>query len=277
MKIFVLISTIDNGIERIPAMLYAQNEHVHYCVVWQQTQDFKLQEQREHTHLEILRQLIRKDVSLKEMDGTGLARSRNMCMKLAESIAQEGICIFADDDEIFQEDAFPNILKYYDQHPSTDVALMRLVNNEGQSVKTYPEQECDLAACSSSYYPSSLEISFRTKLINEGLFMDDRFGLGSAWLAAGEEDVWLYEAAQHGKQIRVVPITIAATDENTTGKNLLNIKVLRSKGAVYGYTLSPFKAWLRTLREAYALHRKTQAPFFHLYRNIWSGVKYIRQ
>ena len=110
-----------------------------------------------------------------------------------------------------------------------------------------------------------------------GLRFDERFGLGSEQLCACEESVFMTEVLRRKLTALIVPTIIGSTDPKTRGQQALNVKTLRSKGALYGYQLSLPLAWLRSLKEALSLAVRKGISPFGLLREIWWGVQYIRK
>ena len=273
MKIFVLISTIDRRVLRVPEMVRVQETDVHYVVVWQTT--------REWDDIDLSDLTARKDVTLVAPEGHGLSRSRNLAMETALGLLSEptedAVFVIADDDETFRSDAFGLLNSYYLQHPDVDIALMRTRSNISRHYfKKYPAKECDYRKRPRSYYPISVEMTIRSRVCHAGIRFDERFGLGSYKLCAGEEDIFLTDALDSGLRIVITPIDLAYTRPQTTGSRHFDTKVLRSKGAVYGYTRSWAGAFLRSLREAVSLSVRHRRRFIPVFRKIWYGVKYIR-
>ena len=273
MRIFVLISNIDEGIRRVPDVLLSAAEGVEYIIVWQQ---------EKRVGDKIPQPLLdRSDVVVEVMQGRGLCRSRNRALEIAinrlRNPLEDAVAVLADDDERFEPNAFVMLREVYGQHPKLDVALMRLRSSrDGNDLKPYPERWTAYRSRPRTYYPSSLEMTVRSRVLSTGIRFDERFGLGSQELCAGEEDVFLEEVLRRKLCIMVVPAYIAATEPATTGGRVLDMKVLRSKGAVYGYRLSLPLAFLRSLREAVSLAVRHRVSPFGLFRQLWWGVKYVR-
>ena len=270
--IFVLICTIDEGIRRVGEILLALESGVRYVVSWQQTRG----------GLECPAVLQRPDVVVKRMEGKGLSRNRNhaisAALELLPDSLEDAVFVIADDDERLYPEAFQRIRNLFTHYPKLDVALWQMSSIEdGHLQKRYPKHMIDYRHRERSYYPSSVEMTFRSRVPLMGIRFDERFGLGSERLCAGEEEVFLFDALKRGLRVFVNPQVLCSTSAQTTGKRVLDVKVLRSKGAVYGYGHSLLWAFLRSAREAAGLawrHRCHVAPVFD---NIWYGVKYIRQ
>ena len=274
MRIFVLISTIDEGIRQVPDVLLPTEKDVEYIIVWQQDKV---------TGLAIPQPLTeRADVLVDLMQGHGLCRSRNRALEralgLLKNPLEEVVMVIADDDERFEPKIFATLRDVYGQHPKMDVALLRLRSSrDGSDLKPYPDRWTAYRHRPRTYYPSSLEMTVRSRVFTTGIRFDERFGLGSEALCAGEEDVFLEEVQRRNLCTMIAPVYLATTDGATTGRNLLDTKVLRSKGAVYGYRLSMPMAFLRSLREAASLSVRNGVSLFKLFRQLWWGVKYVKR
>ena len=270
-ELFVLISTIDDGICRVADVLLPSEVGVRYVVSWQQTRTFE----------DYPIELQREDVTLTTLAGHGLSRNRNQAMKVAVSLLddklKDTVFIIADDDERLSSDALKQVRQFYTEHPKIDVVLWQMVSIEdGQPMKPYPPQPTEYRCRPRSYYASSVEMTFRSRVFLSGVCYDERFGLGSNRLSAGEEAVFLEEAQQKGFRIWIYPHVLCRTRRATTGRNVLDVKALRSKGAVYGYNHSLVWAFFRSLREALTLAWRNRCAAIPLFNNIWYGVKYIR-
>ena len=212
MQIFVLISTIDRRILRVPTVLREPEPEVHYVVVWQQTRV----DEGEDTAALITKLNKREDVTVVTLPGRGLSRSRNAGIKTAVSLLKDplddAVCIISDDDESFSDDAFGLVNSYYIQHPDVDIALMRMRSNTSHRYfKKYPDKEIDYRKRPRSYYVASWEMTFRTRVWQAGVHFDERFGLGAHKLCAGEEDIFMIDAMDRGLKARIVPIDMGVT------------------------------------------------------------------
>lgn len=278
MQIFVLISTIDRRILRVPTVLREPEQEVHYVVVWQQTRV----DEGEDTAALITKLNKREDVTVVTLPGRGLSRSRNAGIKTALSLLKDplddAVCIISDDDESFSDDAFGLVNSYYIQHPDVDIALMRMRSNTTRRYfKKYPDKEIDYRKRPRSYYVASWEMTFRTRVWQAGVHFDERFGLGAHKLCAGEEDIFMIDAMDRGLKARIVPIDMGVTRPLSTGMHITDTKVLRSRGAVYGYRWSLPLAFLRSLYESISLAIRLRKRVIPIFRKIWYGVRYIRK
>lgn len=200
--------------------------------------------------------LQRPDVSVFFLAGRGLCRNRNHALQRATGDVVK-IC---DDDENWLPEDFDVLLDTYRRHPDYD-----LVHFQARGIdKVYPPR-----------YVSSWEITLRRKRLGDVRF-DERFGLGSPFLSAGEEDVFLCDARRAGLVIRYEPQTICRTQGPTTGCRYRDARVQRSKGAALCYTRGVWYARYRCLREALGWMVRKHINPVPMYRNMLWGIRYIR-
>ncbi len=268
----------------MPQVMLPEEEEVKYVVVWQRSFKVEMLKHSEEDGLnfETLKDSFvaqRGDVVVEPMEGKGLCRSRNRGIEVAMSLLsdrlEDAVFVIADDDERLEPGVFQQLRKIYQENSKLDVALLRVRTAEGW-LKRYPAVRTDFRKRERWYYPSSVEMTFRSRVAVMGLRFDERFGLGSERLCAGEEEVFLGKAVKKGLRVQMVPEVLASTSVQTTGRRVLDVKVLRSKGAVYGVQLPLWRALLRSLREAVSLAVRNKTNMMPIFRNIWYGVKYIR-
>lgn len=226
MTLDILICTIDEGIEKVPEVLMSPRGDVRYVVSMQYTKE----EMRELVPT-VLRE--REDVTLTFLEGKGLSRNRNNAI----AHARGDIMLIADDDNRYTKELIGNIFEAYKQHPKADVIHFQALDMEGALLHAYPAS-----------YISSVEMTFRREVKTR---FDERFGLGSELLCAGEEEVWMKDARDAGYKILYIPKPIVMTPRETTGIHFLgNKRVQMSKGATFQYVYGTTNAWWRTLKEA---------------------------
>lgn len=261
----LLISTINEGIRRVPEMLLPERKDVRYLVSWQQTGTVRV---------ELPEELVpkrRKDVRVLTLQGRGLAANRNHALKHAEG----DILLLADDDTRYENAYFDTILRTFLRYPKADFICFRAVDGQGRFLKRYAEKPYTYASRPKGTYISSVEIAFRRKL-NLPLF-DERFGLGAKYLACGEEEVFLHDAFAKGLKIIYIPETVVRTDANTTGKRFQTLAaVRRSKGAVLCHLHGPVQAAARCLKYAASLEGLSVRQRYRFYQDMLAGIKYIR-
>ena len=161
----ILISTIDERLSQVPALLLPERPDVHYIVSIQHTGPLSL--------VNVPAPLTyRQDVTLAFLQGKGLSRNRNNALRLATG----DICLIADDDNRYQSEYFDTIIETWKENPDADIITFQAESYKGELLHPYPVP-----------YVCSQEITLRRESIISGsVFFDERFGLGSQHLCAGE-------------------------------------------------------------------------------------------
>lgn len=216
MTLEILISTLDEGINNVPAMLLEQREGIGYVVSWQHS---------EGKEIAMPSQLKRDDVKVCDLAGRGLSRNRNNCLRHATA----DVCLIADDDCRYTHEQLHAVVEIFDRNPSLALATFRM---EGRyNAKTYPEHEFNLAKPPKGYYVSSIEIALRRTAAGH-LRFDERFGLGAPVFQCCEEELFVEQAVYAGLDCRFIPITVVRHDGATTQQSRATEPgVLAARGA----------------------------------------------
>lgn len=249
----ILICTIGTGVETIPSMLLPERQGVRYVISVQHTGPA--------SEVTIPQELTsRPDVTVVLLPGKGLSRNRNNAI----SMASADICLIADDDNRYLPQHIDTILDSWMQNPDADIITFQAENYRGEPLHPYPVP-----------YVCSQEMTFRRDSINaHDLRFDERFGLGSQLLCAGEEDVFMHDARKAGLTIRYIPKPIVRTAAGTTGTRFLtDPKVQVTKGATFRYIYGTGGAIWRSFKEAgwYLIHKGANPLpiLFNMLRGIW--------
>lgn len=248
MTLSILICTIDEGILQVPDVLMPPRHDISYVVSMQYTE-----EKKKELVPTALKE--REDVTLAFLEGKGVSRNRNCAIEHATG----DVLLVADDDNRYTEELVANIFEAYEQHPDADVIHFQALNMEGKPLHPYPAP-----------YVCSVEITFHRKV---KVRFDERFGLGSPKLCAGEEDVWIKDVERAGYQIRYVAKPIVMTPADTTGTQFPgNKRMQMSKGAAFKHVYGTAEAMWRTLKEArwWMVHRGNNP--FPILLNMLKGM-----
>ncbi len=267
----ILICTIDNRIDAALRVPIDPLPNVRYLVCWQQTNQVVLNQQGRAVSL-------REDVRIHSWNGCGLSANRN------EALAQASgdFLLIADDDEILQADQLEGLRNLLVEHEQpTDIFLLQMQYPDGSFPKPYPTVSFRYPHCPYGYYPSSIEILIRRSSLPRLPRFDIRFGLGSKYLACGEEEVFIHQALVNGAQITFVPYTICSISGRTTGDLFLqSAAVRRSKGAVLTLFHGALFATLHCLKYALLVHSQhpncSWKKCYQYLRDMLEGVRYIR-
>lgn len=135
----------------------------------------------------------------------GLSKSRNTAIKYAKG----EICLFCDDDEIFQENYIHVIQDAYQTYPCADIIIF-MISNQKKKLKRIAHKMNYLELLR----VSSLQISFKRKKIQKSkILFDERMGAGTE-NGAEEEVKFLMDCYKAKLQIWYVPEEIAFVQES---------------------------------------------------------------
>lgn len=266
LKLELLICTIDEGIYKVPNILCKSLPYISYLISWQHST-----EQKET--IEIPQEILdREDVKIVILHGKGLSANRNHAITYATG----DILLLSDDDTRYCETFFQRIITSFIEYPQADIITFRGENQEGNLLRRYSDVPYEYKKRPKKSYVCSWEIAYRKG--SDIPKFDCRFGLGSDFLACGEEEVFIHQASQKGLIIYFIPKTIVITNDNTTGNQFFtNPKVRYSKGAVlmlfYGY----FSAVLRILKYALIASKFNLRLSLSLFRDMYKGIQYIQK
>lgn len=262
MKLEILISTIDAGIEKIKDILLPFRQDVKYIISHQyQDEKFKY----------IPKELLREDVVVSQMPGKGLTKSRNNAISLASG----DVCLIADDDVRYTSEFLNTIIQtFHERNP--DVALFKIKTKEGEGdYKNYPTEEYKLNL-NNLHSPSSIEIAFKTEKIKGIVFFDERFGLGS-FLNGGGELYFIRDAIEKGLKVWYFPESVVIHPKESTIKSLPKYHKRRvmvggaSDARKNGWLAIP-KAFLGTIKVIPDLIKYKKNPFVYFYQRIRAAI-----
>ena len=264
MKLNILISTINSGIEKISEILLEKRDDVEYIVSHQFTDP-----QFNYTP-EILQ---RTDVKVFHINGKGLSKSRNYAIKNATG----DIALIADDDVKYENEYFDKVLAAF-ADSDVDIALFKIKTiNGNEAYKRYPETSNKISL-KNIHSASSIEIAFKISSIANKISFDERFGLGSA-LIGGEENLFIRDAIINGLNVFYFPEYVVKHLKESTVKGYA--KYDRQKNRVEGATdarmnglLALPNSILKTIQQAMDMIKEKKNPFMYLTQRM-GGVFYI--
>lgn len=265
MKLSVLISTIDTGINNVSKILLDTRNDVEYIISHQY---------RDEKFLLIPPELIRSDVIISQIPGKGLTISRNNAIRLANG----DICVIADDDVIYTNEYFDTIKEAYSTS-NFDLICLKIYTGEGQpQYKNYPNERKRITSIL-EYSPSSIEITFlKDPVIKKNILFDERFGMGS-WLNGGGENLFVHDAIEKGLNVEFIPEYIVQHPFESTIKSFpiyakRRVRVLGALDARLDGAISIPKAFYEVVRSFPKLIKNKKNPISYLMERL-SGVAYI--
>lgn len=261
MTLQLLISTLDNGIERIPSMLLEPRDGISYLVSWQHSDGSVVEA--------VPQALLRDDVTVLHLQGRGLSRNRNNCIRHATA----DVCMICDDDCTYTHEQLATVALTFATQRSLDVATFKAHGTN----TTYPEKPFDLGEKVKNYHVTSFEIAFRRSSVQGKLEFNELFGLGAPVLHCGEEEVFIHDAVASGLTCKYFPALVVTHNGETTSTTRVGEPgTLKARGA-YLYIAYRPSMIPRVFIISYRLHRDHGVPFFKAVRNMLSGISYIKK
>lgn len=262
MTLEILICTIDDGINNIPAMLLEPREGISYLVSWQHSDSKE--------NITLPEELKRFDVKVLDLNGRGLSRNRNNCLKHATG----DILLIADDDCSYTNNQLDSVTETFEHNPSVSLATFRMESEFNN--KTYPEHEFCLSEPPRGYYVSSIEIALRRTSIGH-LRFDERFGVGAPVFQCCEEELFVEQAVEAGHECRFFPKTVVRHNDATTQlTRATNPNVLAARGAYLWLSPRYHRTALpRAIVMAWRM-RRHGITFRQAFHHIYRGISLIR-
>lgn len=242
-----------DGVLHIPDILLPTRPDVHYTVSVQ----YGIREQAPSIPTILL---TRPDVTVTTLTGVGLSANRNNAIRHAKG----DICLIADDDNRYLPEHIETILAAWRENPQADILTFQAQTYNGELLHPYP-----------ATYVCSVEITFRrNSILSNNLFFDERFGLGSPLLCAGEEEIFITDARRLSLSIKFIPSPIVQTNGITTSYQFIgNTKLQITKGATFRYIYGTWGAIWRSIKEAgwYLIHKRANPLpiLFNMIHGIW--------
>ena len=263
MTIEILICTIGKGIIKTVDVLAEPRNDVKYLVSFQYTND---------SDLNLVPDELKKrsDVSLFPVCGKGLSANRNYGMR--HSVGD--IILLADDDNRYTWEDFDRLLDAFHKNPQADVICFRSASYNGCFQRNFPDCSFELNSPPKGYYVRSCEIALRHN--NNYPEFDTHFGLGSEYLACGEEEVFVYDLIKRGFKVIYCPVAVVSTASSTTGALFLELaSVRRSKGAVLSVIHGYWGALARIIK--YAIFNVKGMPRLKALSDMLCGAAYAKR
>ncbi len=265
MKVNILISTIDRRIESVSKVLLEPRPDVSYIISHQYTNE---------RHKYIPDYLNRPDVTVSQLPGFGITKSRNNVIRLADG----DIGLFADDDVTYRHSDIDILKKTFLKNSQADVAIFKIRTPAGDpEYKNFSREKRQYEkACN----VGTVQVAFRVSTIKKNkVRFDERFGIGNPLLIGGEEQLFLHDCIQSGLHVFFFPEYIVEHPYMSTIKGIA--KYDKRKNWVAGGidcklngSIALIKAFAGTLKIIPDLLKNRVNPATYFYHRI-SAVIYI--
>ena len=267
MEINILISTLNERIADVPGILLPKQDDVEYIVSHQYTSE---------RYKPVPAALKRADVTISQIKGKGVAKSRNNAIQLATG----DVAILSDDDVTYRPEYVDAVRQTFSDHPEIDIALFKIKTEPGEpEYKRYPAEQ-KLIKNKLSRAVSTIEIAFRIERIKErGVYFDERFGAGQELIINTDETIFIEDCLKRGCKVLYVPEYVVEHPYIST-RNLIPKYDERLNWVVGAYDcrtngkIAMLKALLGTIKYLPDLIRHKVNPLAYCYQRL-SAVLYI--
>lgn len=194
----------------------------------------------------------------------GVGLNRNNALMRADA----DICLFADDDMVYEDDYVETVLKAFEENPKADVIVFNLI--EPVPTRFIIQKPSKVGYLNYLRYGTA-RVAFRLKSVRDsGIYFNQCFGGGTEH-SHGEDNIFLTDCLKKKLKIYAVPKYIAKlTEERESSWDCgYNDKYIKDQGALY--RAISHKWWkLLCLQDAVRKH-KTYG------RSLWSVYKMMKQ
>ena len=199
----------------------------------------------------------------------GVGESRNLCIKNAFG----DICLFSDDDIVYEDSYVKKVVDEFEAHPEADMIMFNVEVCEER--RTYVNDRFKkLSKMNIGRYPA-YSIAVRTKVLKEKeLSFSTLFG-GGAKYSNGEDSLFLRQAYEKGVKMYASPVYIAKeVPRQSTWFSGYTEKFFFDRGVLF-YYLYKSKAWIWNTR--FVLTKKDmlkgEIKRLEAFKLINSGIK----
>ena len=199
----------------------------------------------------------------------GVGESRNLCIKNAFG----DICLFSDDDIVYEDSYVKKVTDEFEAHPEADMIMFNVEVCEER--RTYVNDKFKKLSGMNIGRYHAYSMAIRTKVLKEKeLSFSTLFG-GGAKYSNGEDSLFLRQAYDKGVRMYASPVYIAKeVPRQSTWFSGYTEKFFYDRGALYRYLYGP-------LRYAFALrfllkNRKkmcTEIPVSKAYSLMLKGMR----
>ncbi|WP_100629571.1 glycosyltransferase family 2 protein [Algoriphagus formosus] len=264
----VLICAFQSGINGLASSIPEPKDTVNYFISWQGENIASLSVPSGLAN--------RSDVKLSRLEGKGLARNRNNCIKIAKEYQADGYFLIADEDVDFLDGFENQIENAFATHSDADLLCFQVKSKEeNHPFKNYPLKSHPVSLKSIDRI-SSIEIAGKMEVLDQVRF-DERLGLGADF-PSGEETAFLADCIRSGKRIIYCPVAIVSHPFETSGKRRVNMfsdQALQLVGGrsyrIYGPKISQVFFFYSAIKN-FGKYRGTRS-FFSYLKQLHLGVR----
>lgn len=260
----ILLSTFNDRIFQVKNVILDFREDVNYIVSHQYT---------EEKYKVIPEELIRKDITISQIPGFGVTKSRNNCIRLADG----DIGLFSDDDVTYTNEYFDTIIRCFTTNELLDLALFKINTPDGfPEYKKYPEQTLKLQKLPFSV--GTIEIAFKVESLKKSkVLFDERFGAGQPLLIGSDESIFVLDCIKKGLNVWFYPEYIVNHPLESTVKRLTKYDKRRvSVGGAFDARINGWysipKIFIGTVKISPDLLKNKKNPFIYFKERISAAI-----
>lgn len=201
----------------------------------------------------------------------GVGLNRNNALMRADA----DVCLFADDDMVYEDGYAETLEKAFEQNPQADVIVFNLI--EKNSSRRQISKVSRVGYLNYLRYGTA-RVAFKLdKVKAHGIYFNQCFGGGTKH-AHGEDNLFLNACLKNGLNIVAIPEYLATlTDERPSSwNNGYDDKYIHDQGVLYR-TLS--RRWWRLLclQDAIRRHKSYRRSIWSAYKTMTAGSRSIYQ
>lgn len=204
----------------------------------------------------------------------GASRSRNILLEKCNG----DICIFADNDMIYNDNYIEIIKKEYEKHIDADIIVFNITNKneDREKIKKFKGNKMSLINIMRARTP---EITItKEAIVKYNIKFDENFG-PNQFFSKGEETIFLADCVKNNMKIYISNKYIGYVyDRKSSWFTGFNKKYLYDQGAIF-YRIAPkiYKILIfQYIIRKYSLYRKN-VSIQSAYRNMMAGAKRCKE
>lgn len=236
MRVQVLASVVGQNPEEIAERMQLDSD----AVIINQCDSLDYREMKHRGHL----------IRFYSFPERGVGRSRNEAIMRTDG----DICLFSDQDIVYQPGYADSIVKEFEKNPKADMILFNITVEESRRTYCITERKRVHWYNCGRYGAVSFAVR-RSSLLSSGVTFSLLFG-GGAKYSNGEDSLFLKEFMKKGFKVYTAPVTIGREEAgDSTWFAGYNEKFFHDRGVLYRYLYGRLD-WAIALRFLLA-HRKT--------------------
>ena len=208
-----------------------------------------------------------KNIRVFNSSEKGLAKSRNTAIKNALGT----VCLFADDDVVYEKDFKQIIMSAYKTYPDSDIITFKMKDFNDNDFLPYSNQKIHNKKSLATV--NSVVISFKKQAIQSQISFDTLFGLGAEFPTA-DEYIFLRNAMDKAKVISFYPEVILKHSCFSSGQAAEKDCILYARAALF-YKYNGFLAYFKLLKHLIMLINRGQLNVLLLGKKYKVGLKGI--